>query len=248
MEQDDLLIAKLQNAIPDDAQCVTLKIILPASYDLSLNDGEALMPIMNYLTETYDIICSTAGLHLNGKRKIPHIHISVIEKSGFTHSNYSKHRSDYFRRNGIDVGMFKITSKVQQIELDKPKYSSLSYPLKERRRLGKKYFYYAPNYEFMDKKLIDILEEIGSTIYETEIAVNERRDKFEERKRTALQEILDVSKSSNAKTFDELVWYLEKEYLRPLEFGTRPTSKNYKEYVIQAGYELGLVKSMFYLQ
>lgn len=173
-----------------------------------------------YLSDSkIEVVASTAGLHLLGKNKIPHIHYHAVVKASSIGkhnknqtflTNASKHRND----RGLmdkDLGV-----SVKPLDTKLPKFQFLSYPFKEGRPIlcsvGKANMY---NGKRMTKGMIQFLVEIGKSLYESSIAKNLIRDKHEERKKNSYLELLDLVKSSTIifKSFRQLQEWAEEHYI-----------------------------------
>jgi len=183
---------------------------------------------------------SVMGLHLQGEKKKPHIHLNCIvlmSQKVFQSitANASQHRkrwSNKLIKNGDDFDptfnnvTFQFT---QELDSGKAKYSTLAYPLKEGLHVyGSEYtkLYYTN----IKKPIFDILLELGTTIYNKEVGLHIRQEKCEERKKNALIELQAICESGkqNFTTLREMVLWLDHSYIATLAISDYPDPKNYK--------------------
>lgn len=148
----------LEQFIPDDATCISVKVNVP-DYDPSDSNWAppALSSIKAYLEDCgLTILALSSGLHINGRREIPHIHYHFITTHTNGPSNPSQHRKRWLAKEDNSIHSFDDAQfKYQPLESNKPKYQFLAYPLKEGRRLIKRCYIY--DGKQMDKEMIDFL-------------------------------------------------------------------------------------------
>lgn len=237
---------QLEELIPDDATCIAVKINL-VDYDPSDNNENWLPPQLNsvrrYLKDCgVEIIGSTAGIHTEGRRQIPHIHYHFICNHYNEPSNASQHRRRWLGKNGNEEeNLTDISIKYSSLERNKPKYQFLSYPLKEGKRLRQSH-YYTLNGIRMTNEMFNFLLSVGRTIYDTQVALRIRQDKCVERKQLALQELYEICQNQNFSSFRNMMEWLDDNYIVSLDLSEYPDPKNYKVNCQKIAIKLGLLK------
>lgn len=183
---------------------------------------------------------SVAGLHLQGEKKKPHIHLNCIvlmspKKFQSIKSNASQHRKRFVDKliksgDDFDSTFNNITFQfTQNFDEGKAKYSTLAYPLKEGLHC-----YGGPMtkllYANIKKPIFDVLHELGTTIYNKEVGLHIRQEKCEERKKNALLELQAICEAgkNNFSTLREMVVWLDHNYIENLAISDYPDPKNYK--------------------
>lgn len=244
----DYLTNKFEE-IPDTSSVIVVKInnIDPSNIEID----EDL--ILNYIKDLdVTVIYSSAGMHLNGKRKIPHVHWHFITTPLKSDTKYtSQHRQRWCSKNGLSKDAFKNISMSFHMFIDttKPKYSTLSYPLKEGISIPP--FVMKRAYMVGEKKMgpqmLDYLLSVGKQIYDKELADNLRRDKCEERKKETFEYIWDLVKEQKFDSYKELCVWLEINYIRELPYNKKPVLSNYKNIVMACALNLELIKYSDYL-
>lgn len=242
---DNNLCETLENFIPDDATCISVKINIP-DYDASDNNfvPPAFGSINRYLKDCgVEILAVSSGIHLEGRREIPHLHYHYITKHYNEPSNPSQHRKRWLAKQGNETESFdEATFKYQRLESNKPKYQFLAYPLKEGRMLKSKYYIY--NNEVMCSEMKNYLLSIGQAIYATQMGLKLRQEKSQERKQLALRELHDLCQAnlSHFNTFREMLIWLDEKYISTLELEELPDPKNYKTNCQKVAVKLKLLK------
>lgn len=133
------------------------------------------------------IYFSSAGFHEKGKSENPHSHVTFITPL-FTMKpvtcNPTDHRKKWCIRTGRPADFFKgkVSVKIAPLDMSKPGYYPLAYPLKERNRIDPNHFtmfkYYAPQCPRpMKEDEILFLEEVGATLFEASQSKDEAREK-----------------------------------------------------------------------
>lgn len=205
--------------------------------------------ITSYLRDSkIQVVASTAGLHLLGENKNPHIHYHVIIRSDSISSfnknqtfisNPSKHRKQY---KLLDVSM-----KTKPLSAKEPKFQFLSYPYKEGRPIssytsilisvfdGKK----------MSQTMIDFLMKIGKTLYDEAQAKNLIRDRSDERKKESFLELLNLGKNSGKvfTTFRELQIWFEENFIDKLPDEEMVDISNYRKNLQKVSVKLKVCKT-----
>lgn len=199
-----------------------------------------------------EIKYSVLALHLNGENKKPHLHFNCIVLGSHTklhtvQSNVSEYRKRWIKKqqkigNEIDPAFSRVTYSIN-VEMDtgKPRYSTLSYPLKEGHHVyGSSYskMYYSN----LKKPIFDILLELGTTIYNKEIGLHIRQEKCEERKKNALIELHAICEAgkSNFTTLREMARWLDHNYIAKLPLAEKPDANNYRLNCQKIANELGI--------
>lgn len=249
--QDEITIVdQFENLIPDDSMVVDIKINLP---DYNGENGFALadvgfhyMDLKQYILDLgCKILFSTAGIHLRGKNKMPHIHYNMITTFCFPPTNPSQHRARWVKKNNINLNTFENVSFKfhQKIDANSPKYSVLSYPLKEGIKVN-----LASCFVFdckaMSRKYIDFLMEVGKAIYDKQMGLKLRQDKSEDRKNLALENLyqLCVENKNMFSNYKEMVVWLDTNFIAKLELKDYPDPKNYKTNCQKICVKLGKLK------
>jgi len=197
---------------------------------------------------------SVMGLHLQGEKKIPHIHFNCIVLMSpkvfqSITSNASQHRKRWSTKlikagEDFDTRFNNLTFQfTQELDTGKARYSTLAYPLKEGLHA-----YSGPlkklRYTQIQKPLFDVLLELGTTIYNKEIGLHIRQEKCEERKKNALLELQSICElgKSNFTTLREMVLWLDMAYIATLAIQDYPDPKNYKTNCQKIGVHLKIAK------
>jgi len=247
------LYARINDFIPDDAMCVTfIERGLVLNEEGTVDEGGWHWELVKrYVESLGTILFSTAGLHKNGERKVPHIHYAfVLTDYKEFKSDPGKHRAAWCKknkmRNEFPVGNLFV-SKYVPLEKDKPKFQVLSYPLKE----GCGFEGCPVNTAFgepMKKEYYEFFKDVGRTIYDKELAARERRDKSDERQKNSLKAMADYAKTGlkdgkldKFHNISQLRDYVE-GYLDTLEMEKLPTYANYMKDIHAIGKSLKVFK------
>lgn len=225
--------------------CISMKINIKGPDDIPDQISIATSFIYDYLTHmSKRFHYMTSGIHLLGKSQKPHIHLHwIVDKVKKFDAMWRKRWLTKERENsGIDDATLEGCSfKFQEMDGSKPRYSFLSYPLKEGHRLEER-FYRAKGYVIMDPRMVDFLEGVGRRIFDEERALELRQEKSEERKKVALTEIYVLVKDKNFRNFTEMKIWLEDNYLAKLDYDNKPRLSNYRDNLYMIGNSLGLFK------
>jgi len=252
LEEIELPLAQqFEDDISDDLMVINVKlnfeVDLEEDIKYSLRENVPLMDIRNYVIDLgCEIMFSTIGFHLNGENKQPHIHYHFITTAFKQPSNPSQHRKRWLnKQNNPHPAFVNCSFKFQQIDKKKPKYSVLSYPLKEGTPVlhyKEKTFIY--NKLPMTKEQINFLVETGKAIYDKELGLKLRQDKCQERKKQSLTDLHDILKdhSNEFSTYLEMVRWLDKNYISTLSLEEYPDPKNYKTNCQKIAISLGKLK------
>lgn len=234
----------LEDFIPDDATCISVKINIP-DYDPS--DCNFTAPhwtdIKNYLMDSgVEILCASSGIHINGKKQIPHVHYHIIANHYNEPSNPSQHRKRWLAKTDNKTCSFGDSSfKYQPLEQNKPKYQFLSYPLKEGIILPLRHYIY--DGKPMLKEMRNFLLEVGKSIYEKNVALHLRQEKCQERKQLAFKELYELVGERTFSNFNELCDWFDENYLFKLEYDDIPDPKNYKTNIKKIGIKKRLIRT-----
>lgn len=254
-------LAKLSELIPDVATVCTVKYQLPLtivdnSAQLWASVDEKMQFATMWLAHEVGIPkFMTIGLHLDGIRGKPHVHMHYIIDARFqlkTASARSNSKVRFIQRmndeEGMEWGPMKeLTFKFEPLDLGMPKWQILAYPLKERLRSPHENHYYyfkADTKKIMPKVLIDALENVGGAIFDASRAIRERQESHKARKLNNLEEMYKfaMDNRSKFKTFRQMREFFEIELLGPdVPLEEIPVIKNYNNNVFIVGKKLGLV-------
>ena len=240
-----------QDKILDDDQVVQFKI---NEIDPSGNDTHLLGNIVEYVRRglNADIKFCSAGVHLEGKNKIPHYHLHIItDRSVKKPQNPSDHRKRFIAKmhklGDEEYSMGDVSMKWASVDTQAPKYNILAYPLKEGREVrneeGKlKRQYYIDMYKPMTNEMLKFLKDIGKAIYEHNKALHFRNDLCEERKKHKLMELYDLVKHQHFDNYKDMLIWLEDNYIGKLELDKLPDFRNYKSNCEKVAVKLGILK------
>lgn len=242
-----------ESLIPDDALVVNVKWNVPV---LELDEVRAkiifdfpLRNLFSYLDFcNVKILFSSMGFHVNGDARIPHVHLNFIcnsldEKSykAIT-QNSSQHRTRWFEKNGSQDQFKFLTFKWHKtIDKTKPKYSTLSYPLKEGHSLIAEF---PDAYKNISPEVFEYLKSVGQSIYNQELGLHLRQNKCEERKKNSLLELFELCEKNKNKfsTFHGMLLWLDDNYISTLTIADYPDPKNYKTNCQKIAVKLGFIK------
>lgn len=235
-------------SIPDDSMVVNVKLnfeILDEDLDNSLRELPFL-DIKNYVKELAgSILYSTTGVHVNGENKKPHIHYHFITPVFYPPSNPSQHRKRWAKKVEASLAFLDCSFKFQKLDLSKPKYSVLSYPLKEGLIVKhSKNIWYVCDEKPMTKKQIDFLTDVAESIYQGQLALKQRQDKCEERKKVALTSLynLCLENKSCFTTYKNMMIWLDSNFIATLELDDYPDPRIYKTNCQKIAVKLGILK------
>jgi len=255
-------LAKLSELIPDIATAITVKYNVPVAL---LDDEEKLWKAVD------DRVCfatmwlakevgiprfSSVGLHLDGIKGKPHVHMHYICDARFeiktaqARSNSKTRFIKTMNEDGMEWGTFsELSFKFAPLDPEMPKWQILAYPLKERMRspISRHYYYFkGDTRKEMPKVLIDALENVGGAIFDATKALRERQDAHKARRLNNLQEMYKfaLENRSKFKTFREMREFFEDTLLSPKDIDLEdiPVIKNYNNNVFIVGKKLGLVR------
>lgn len=207
----------------------------------SLDPPDEVFSIIAYLRDSkVDIIFSTAGIHLNGENKRPHMHYHIIVKelpSGTFQTANSTHRKRWLAKDDNKGFSFENVSVCFPKKED-PVWQVLSYPYKE----GLVCMH--PALKKIDKKYNDFLIDYGKNLYQVSLGNRARKDACEERKQKAQDSLYDfcILNKEKFRNYKEMKEFLEDNYLSTLDRSQKPTLNNYRNNVQIVANTLGLFR------
>lgn len=210
---------------------------------------ETLMTLKSYFEDNGGVIhFASAGIHLKGKKKIPHVHWHLIMETDIKpKQNCSEHRKRWLVKNHYDRTDFDEISVKYHAKLmpDTPRYSTLSYPLKEGLTVApfaRMYLYLG---QPMDKQVIKFLRGVGKEINDVEAGINLRREKCEERKKNAYHATLEyaIEHKSKFSSYAGLKSFMNPYFRELLAADSNPTLKNYSEHLKLISISLGIAEA-----
>lgn len=229
------------NILPLDATVVTVKIDLDDKlHDVDENRGSSCFTAKRYLESCgVNIIATTAGLHKNGKNQKPHIHYHLICDKFIAPSNPSQHRKRWASKN--DEYFEGFSFKYQPIKTDRQRFEILAYPYKEGLVCKDNKLHYF-NGELMKPDMIKFLRDYGKTIYDLSHALRVRQDLCQERKQNALLELYDLVKDKQFTSFQEMMIWLDENFICELSLEEYPDPRNYKINCQKIAIKKGILK------
>lgn len=237
--------AMLEDFFPDDTTCISIKVNMD-EYDASDNNftPPCASSIYSYLADCgVKILAATAGIHLNGKNKIPHIHYHIMAEHHNPPSNPSQHRNRWLSKKDNHMeNLTNATFKYQNLDKSKPVYQFLAYPLKEGISIPHRKRYNLYDSKPMSISMYNFLLSVGSTIYNTHLALRLRQDKVVERKQLQLTELYEICSQQSFNSYANMMKWLDDNYIAKLELNEYPDPKNYKSCCQKIGVKLGFLK------
>lgn len=241
-----------EEAIAMDCICVSFKInvTLDGSGNPIHEDFQLARSVVTYMKAHADIVAYSQGLHTEGRRQIPHIHIHFVINSTVewlrVMTNASQHRKRWFAKNELSYPERKgiLEMKTQPVDPSKPRWLFLAYPLKEGKFFKNKLFFEFEK-EPMTIAMRDFLLNFGTELYNQKVARDFNNEKADERKEIKYNEILKVAEKFFGGTYREYQIFMEEEYLEPLidEGYNVPDIDNYKKNIKRAAVQLKFFKS-----
>lgn len=227
--------------------CVSFKLNIPDMDDIE--QRHYVTKIIQYMKANADVQMYSHGIHLEGKRNIPHIHIHFIITSsvGWTKvmTNASQHRKRWFVKEGLEYPEGKVLEmKSQPVDPLQPKFHFLAYPMKEG-----KYFKNGDFFSFLNSPMTTemrkFLVDYAKNIYDQKVAHDLAADKSEERKEIKYSEILNIARKFTGGSFRDFQVYMEDNYITKLiDAGDSvPDIDNYKKNLKRAAVQLKFFKT-----
>lgn len=238
-----------EDSVLDDSMVINVKINFDVTEEAPIEEVLQELPFVDVKRYIEDLGCkilfSSAGYHLKGERKQPHLHYNFITSSFKVPSNPSQHRQRWFNKTDLgNPGFLKCSFKFHlAIDKKSPKYSVLSYPLKEGHIIKDNRIYVFDG-KPMTKAQKTFLVETGRAIYEKEVGLKLRQDKCEERKKVALNDLHKLCSDNRDQfgDFREMVKWLDNNYIAKLTIEEYPDPKNYKVNCQKIAVNLGKLK------
>lgn len=258
-------VSELQETIPDDCLWIAAKRNNSVKEFSLINDSEEYFDnVRRYAYSWGKILYSSMGIHLNGERKIPHIHWVFCIQPSRSYANKSTDRANWLKDNSESVTWFKDNQWTFQYTegctVGKPKWFPLAYPLKEGKynkehhpNPYKGWYYYNQISNGKSRRMSNELQEFlmlqGTRIYQENLAKNEIRDLSEQKKQDAVQSIADCAKTHRDKftTYKQMVDTLEIYYMDKLELKDKPCLNNYRTACQKVGNSLGIFRYADYV-
>lgn len=252
----------------EDDWTIGIKYNLSAEYDLERNRiaDEDMININNLVRFINDmnndnngnkifnfIKAYTFGIHMNGKKNIPHVHINfIVEYNDFIDSlltNGPQLRNRYFgaKKNNIGLKPAKnsVSIKTEKLRNDQPTFHFLAYPLKEGKYFKKKLNQF--DGELMHPEMLEFLSKVAQGIYDQKIAKELAQKKSEERIEAKYIEVLDVAREYKkvSDNYREFQIFMEINYIekRLKEGKNIPSIDNYKKYLKKSAVVLKYFKT-----
>lgn len=195
--------------------------------------------IMSYLFDSnVEVLASTAGLHLNGENKVPHVHVHVLViKSTVPKTMLSQASTHRQRKGGERMRDVSMKSQVPRDAL----CSFLAYPFKEGLILSSRFQLWMK--DTMPRDCINFLKELATSIYQSNLAKNLIRDKSEQRKEKAYLELLEIARTGTYSSYKEFLIYMENEYIEKLQPEDMCDIRNYKRNLEKIAVALRIIKT-----
>lgn len=185
---------------------------------------------------------ASGGVHYKGLRGKPHVHYVVVSSCFAAVSNPSARKARFAKRIEDADARRRFCETTQKVSSnhkwarDRTKWQPLAYPLKEGNRLP------AEMYHGLDEQYINFLVSVGTTIYDTQVALHARQEACEERKKNALNELWDIVKDRQFRSTREMAQFLDEKYIAKLELTDYPDPKNYATNVKKCAVKLGILR------
>lgn len=231
--------------IADTDLCISFKININ-----NMTESDQILTIkkiISYMKANAEVTMYTHGIHTEGKKQIPHIHVHFIVNPTLAWtkaiSNASQHRNRWFDKNEF-TRVKDYSMKPQEVDSKKPKYNFLAYPMKEGKYFKNKdlfWFDKDPMTPDMKKFLIDY----AKTLYDQKVAHDLANDRCEERKEIKYNEILLAAKGFSGSSYRDFQIYMEERYIdKLLKNGDNiPDIDNYKKNLKRAAVQLKYFKT-----
>jgi len=194
---------------------------------------------------------SSFGQHLQGQNKQSHFHLNMICEA-FNYKkitqNASQHRKRWYDKNAdteVAREFLNLSFKFHDhLEKNKPKYSTLSYPLKEGLGIYGTHSFSKYAYKNVSKEMYNFLLSVGTEIYNKEVGLHQRQEKCEERKQCALQDLFKLCNENKLSfgSYKEMSMWLDINYIDKLDINEYPDPKNYKTNLQKIAVKLKLMK------
>ncbi len=242
------IIEKFDKLIPDDCDRLCFRIDYgdyAGNFDEQFWEEDIILDtISSYVGEYWQLFAKGACLHTNGTDKRSHVHYVFIVKNKITHSNWSKHRSDYMKKSDDNPSFGKkgqVTFKICGLGDTEAKSSIFACILKYGTVIPRTFTY--NGYRPMVDKLLNALIESGRELPERlspTVAASKKR------KRCELIDLHDLCKAGFDSNFfknlqDMRIW-LDKEYIEKLKLEDIPNPDIFEFMCIKVATKLGIYK------
>lgn len=208
----------------------------------------------NFLQDRFDgVLACSVGLHLHGVNAKPHAHFHfVVNRQYKTRSSscICNEKMAWCRRQKdcytSECNMKNMTVKFEPLDISKPKWQTLSYPLKERLRGDIEMYLMMRDGALapMQVEVIDLLENVGGQLFDAALALRERKEKAEKAQEDNLEELYNIALKNRAcfSTFRQMQEYLEDIYIGNKKLHELPVAKNYNNNIKKVGRMLGIFR------
>ena len=242
-EKPDSFADRLENELSmNPYMVICVKLITNNLHDFPFSD------LHQYLSDHNVMIkYASYGMHMLGQNKVPHVHYNLITEpfnfKSFT-QNSSQHRKRWYdKQTEIEPDFLKLSFKFHsQLDDSRPKYSTLSYPLKEGLEIYKMRGKFV--YRNVSEEMFDFLLSMGTAIYNKEVGLHQRQDKCELRKQCALSDLATLcnNNKSHFGSYSEMARWLDVNYIDKLDLQEYPDPKNYKTNLQKIAIKLKFLK------
>lgn len=208
----------------------------------------------NFLQDKYDaVLACSVGLHVDGVNKKPHFHLHfVVSRQYKTRSSSSicNEKTLWCRRQKeafqVEGHMKAMTVKFSPLDVSAPKWQTLSYPLKERKRGDIEMYLMVRDGALapMPVEVLDLLESVGGRLFDEALALRERKEKAEQRQEDNLEELYQIALKYRScfSTFRQMQEFFEDSYLGNKKLHELPVAKNYNNNIKKVGRMLGIFR------
>jgi len=219
----------LTDLITDDCYFISVKVNLTEDQVTSGDLPSSIFSMRAYLLDwKVDILYSTAGIHLNGENKVPHMHYSIVARNvpqkTFLTEN-ARHRNNWLAKdnNHENYNFTNLTVKLTTKRKD-PVWQCLCYPWKENLPVKHGAVHLIPHIyeEFLLKYAVDL--------YQVSLGNHARKDACDARKKVALESLgeLCVKNREYFSTYRDMLLWLDTNYIDTLTIDEYPDPRNYK--------------------
>lgn len=220
-------------------------VVLNFKFNTANVDDEKINTLFDYVSSNSRIIASSCGEHFKGKLQKPHTHcVFILEQFDYTAlKKYpTKSRQSFLKKQNLPINYFEgnLSMQVDTLDMNKPVYYPLCYPLKEGHMLEA----FEPTWGFrdMDRYLIDFLLQVGTSLFAAKQSRDDAKDLREKVVCSHKQLILDFCRKNRGRFTDlkEMKKLVNDEYYKPIPFLEKPELGNVKKWCQIIGVELGI--------
>lgn len=243
-EQSKSLAEELSQNILDEYRCISCKINFAEDEDIDEHPHGLFALVYYFMDLKLDVVYSTAGLHLQGENKRPHVHYHLIVRNmpgGTFVSCNSTHRKRWLSKDDNDSWSFDNVS-IRFPKKENPVWQHLAYPLKEGKLIKKK-IYKFELYKNVEK-FMPFLTTYAQNLYEVSLGNRARQEACTDRKKHQLNLLYNLCKEHKDKfhSYSEMVIWLDDNYIKKLELDEFPDPRNYKTNCQKICISLGKLK------